>query len=473
MDSFLKKISEVLHDLIVPGEKVLVGVSGGADSIALLYALHHFSGIRKFSLFVAHINHMARGQDSYDDACFVKGVADKLSLPFFLKEIDVEKERCKIKTSFQDAARIIRYQYFEEILNSLGGHKIALGHSADDQIETILMNLLRGSGLKGLAGISQVRGNIIRPFLKIYRKELEKFLVKKGISFRHDSSNLSQKYLRNRVRHDLVPYLENYNPGIRRGLQEMSEIAREDDALLSKMTRDIFIQKSRFQDENEKILVWDVNDFQSYPVALRKRLIREIYYRITGNMLEITAQHVQQIIHLFNEPKSGKGLNIPGRVTVTCSYRSIVFERLNEKTKGKLKDSQQDSTQIIIPGFTELPLGQMQVETRIYDQKKDFPALDPSRQAYLDLGKTGLTVKARFFRPGDRFCPLGMSGSKKLKSFFIDRKVPRNLRFQIPILTNAVDDIIWVYGQRISHCYRVTDNTKKILFVQGNKTINY
>jgi tRNA(Ile)-lysidine synthase len=469
MTSFLKNIEQVLKGLIVPGDKVLVGVSGGADSIALLHALHWFSRVQNYSLIVVHINHMSRGKDSDADADFVESIAEKLKLPFYLKKIDVGIERLQLKTSFQDAARIIRYQFFEETLQATGGNKVALGHSADDQVETILMNIVRGTGLKGLAGIPQVRGYIIRPFLEIHRKDLEIYLEEKDISFRDDSSNSDKKYLRNRIRHELIPHLETYNPGIRKCLQEMSGIAREEDFLLSQMVRDIFKKKSRFLEGSEQNIVWGINDFQSYPLALRQRLVREIFCRITGDMQAITAHHVQQIINLFNSPKSGKALNIPRGVTVTCSYDSVLFS----KVIGDICENEPLVTPIAVPGITELLEGNIRIQTQIFEDKRNFSSLDSGRQAFLDLGETGLVIKARFFRAGDRFCPLGMTGNKKLKSFFIDRKIPKSMRSQIPILTNANDDIIWVYGQRISQHYRVTDKTEKVLFIEGDKTINY
>ena len=463
-------MEQVLKGLIAPGDKVLVGVSGGADSIALLHVLHWFSRIQNYSLVVVHINHMARGKDSDADADFVESVAEKLKLPFYLKKIDVAMERLQLKTSFQDAARIIRYQFFEETLKAVGGNKVALGHSSDDQVETILMNIVRGTGLKGLTGIPQVRGYIIRPFLEIHRKELEIYLEEKDISFRDDLSNSDKKYLRNRIRHELIPHLETYNPGVKKCLQEMSGIAREEDSLLSQMVKDIFEQKSRFPEDNEKNIVWDIDDFQSYPIALRQRLVREIFCRIAGDMQAITAHHVQLVINLFNSPKPGKALNIPRGVTVTCSYESVLFAKVMDG----ICEKEPFVTPIAVPGTTELPEGHIRrVQTQIFADKRDLPSLDTGRQAFLDLGATGLVIKARFFRAGDRFCPLGMMGNKKLKSFFIDRKVPRSMRSQIPILTNADDDIIWVYGQRISQHYRVTDKTEKVLFIEGNKAINY
>jgi tRNA(Ile)-lysidine synthase len=468
MTHFLKNFEQVLKDLIATGDKVLVGVSGGADSIALLHVLHRFSQVQNYSLIVAHINHMARGNDSYTDARFVESVAKKLKLPFYLKKIDVGIERLKLKTSFQDAARIIRYQFFEETLQLVGGNKVALGHTADDHVETILINIVRGTGLKGLAGIPQVRDCIIRPFLKFYRKDLENYLKENDISFREDSSNSDKKYLRNRIRHELIPHLETFNPGIKKCLQEMSRIAKDENSLLSQTTKDIFKQK--IGKDNGKNIIWDIEDFQSYPIVLRQRLVREIFCHITGDMQAITAHHVQQIINLFNSPKTGKVLNIPRGVTVTCSYESVFFSKIMDG----ICENEQLITKIAIPGTTELLEGPIRrFQTQIFTGNSEFSSFESSRQAFFDLEKTGLGVQVRFFRAGDRFCPLGMTGKKKLKSFFIDQKVPQSMRSHIPILTNADDDIIWVYGQRISHPYRVTDKTEKVLFIEGDQAIYY
>ena len=473
MEKFLKKLDEDLTGLVSSGDKIVVGVSGGADSIALLHVLHLFSTTKNYDLVVAHVNHMTRGGESYVDADFVKDAAEKLGLPFFLKEIDVENKRIQFKKSFQETARLIRYQFFDETLKAVGGNKVALGHSADDRVETILMNIIRGSGLKGLVGIPQVRGNIIRPFWEIYRKELESYLKVSKIPFRNDLSNNDRKYLRNRIRHELIPSLESYNPNIKKKLQEMSEIVGKDDALLSQMTRDIFSQKILGHEENEKNICWKIDDFLTHPVALQQRLVRETFCRIAGNMLHITAHHVREVNDLFNFPKVGKTLNIPRNIKVTCSYDSVVFQQTMENPRENISEKESFPTPILIPGFTELTEGQIRVETQILEGKREYSSLNPNMQAFLDLEKTGFIIKARFFRSGDRFRPLGLLGNKKLKSFFIDSKIPKHMRHKIPILTNDKDDIIWVYGQRIGHFYRVTNKTKKILFVQGNRAINY
>jgi len=201
--------------------------------------------------------------------------------------------------------------------------------------------------------------------------------------------------------------------------------------------------------------------------------VRETFCRIAGNMFHITAQHVREVNDLFNSPKVGKTLNIPRNIKVTCGYDSVVFQQTIEDPRKNIREKESLPIPILIPGFTELTEGQIRMETQILEGKREYSSLNPSMQAFLDFEKTGFIIKARFFRPGDRFRPLGVSGNKKLKSFFIDSKIPRHVRHKIPILTNDKDDIIWVYGERIDHFYRVTNETKKILFVQGNREINY
>jgi len=471
MKEFEKKIDKTLDNLISNNDKILVGVSGGADSICLLYALHWYSKRNKISLAVGHVNHMARGKESSNDAEFVNKICKNLKLPFFLKEIDVNRESIKLNKSFQETARIIRYKFFDEILKKILGNKIALGHSADDQAETILLNIIRGSGLQGLIGMPQIRGNIIRPFLNVYRNEIERYLIENGISFRNDLSNHETKYLRNKVRKKLIPCLETYNPAIKKNLNDMSQILVDDNLMLSEITREILIKNFHSDENEEKYIVWDVEKFLNYPVALQRRLIRESFFRISDERQGIAALHVEQVLNLFNLPRTGKIINLPKNITVERCYNSISFKKVFKGINNSNFSNTKVSIPILIPGITEIGEGKILMQTKILDNNTNFSSINPKIEAFFDLKKTGSKLKARFFREGDRFRPLGMSGSKKLKSFFIDKKVPQKFRHQIPILTNDQDDIIWVYGQRIAHFCRVTDKTKQMLFVQGNRVI--
>jgi tRNA(Ile)-lysidine synthase len=459
MSIFVKKVKSVIIELIAPGDKVLVAVSGGADSVALLYLLEQFSKELGYELFVAHLNHLTRGMESDKDASFVEKEANKLSLPVFIDKIDVKKSG--LKSSFQESARILRYQFLEDVLMSIKGNKIALGHTADDRIETVLMNLLRGTGLRGLAGIPEARGHVIRPLLSFTRSEIEGLLDEKKLIYRTDSSNNEAKYLRNKIRHEVIPFLRTFNPDISGNLLGLAEIARGEEQWLSEKTRELYLQLVIKEKES---LSFGIIAFESQPLAMKRRLVRETFYRLNGSLREITALHVQQVLDLFSRARVGNWLKLPGNVRVICGYKTVCFS-LSEDFSSTEIDKK--AKRLEIQGVTSLPQIGIQFQARLVEPP--LPQHVDHKQAYLDYDKTGENIQIRFFQQGDSFMPLGMSGHKKVKSYFSDQKVPLEERSSIPILTNNRDDIIWVYGERISDFFRVSVNTKKVLFIEGKR----
>ncbi|MBT3923868.1 MAG: tRNA lysidine(34) synthetase TilS [Nitrospina sp.] len=468
MSYLIEKISTSIQKLVVPGDRVLVAVSGGVDSLALLYLLEQFSKAMGYELFVAHLNHLARGEESDEDAMFVEKVAKELSLPVFVDRIDIGAEKPHLKTSFQESARILRYQFLEKTLKSISGDKIAVGHTADDQIETVLMNLLRGTGLKGLSGMPEKRGQVIRPLLGCRRNELELVLKSQNLSYRMDSSNNENKYLRNKIRHDLIPFLSTFNHDLSRSLLSLAEIVRDEDEWISGETREIFAQLVRTSNEERKLSI-KISDFQKQHRAIKRRLVREILYQLRGSLREVTALHVQQVLDLFARARVGSLLKLPGNVRVFCDYGTINFFLDDDSGENRVCTSKWDQklVRLKVPGVTSLSEGGVKFHTGILEPPVAFPEFTDEKMAYLDFEKTGDFIQARFFQPGDHFIPLGMRGNKKLKSYFSDQKIPRAKRSYIPILTNGEDDIIWVYGERISDRFRITKNTKKVLFIEG------
>ena len=462
MSSFAKKVKSAIIELIAPGDKVLVAVSGGADSLALLYLLEQFSKELGYDLFVAHLNHLARGKESDEDASFVEKEANKFSLPVFIDKIDVEKSG--LKSSFQESARILRYQFLEDVLMSIKGNKIALGHTADDRIETVLMNLLRGTGLRGLAGIPEARGHVIRPLLRCNRFELEQFLDERNLTYRTDSSNNETKYLRNKIRHEVIPYLRTFNRDISGNLLGLAEIARGEEQWMSEKTRELYAQLVTTRNGD---LCFEGGEFEKQPVAMKRRLIRETFYRLSGSLREITALHVRQVLDLFAHAQVGRLLKLPGGVQVICDYGAVRFFVAEDSVTESSGPPQIDkkNRRLAIPGVTSI--AQLDIQLHAQFVEPPLPELIDHKQAYLDFAKTGENIQIRFFQPGDRFVPLGMQGHKKVKSYFIDQKIPRNKRPFIPILINGDDDIIWIYGERISDRFRVAENTKKVLFIEG------
>ena len=297
MSDVLKKVKPVIEEFISQGDKVLVAVSGGADSLALLYILNHFSKDMGYELSVAHLNHMARGAESDGDAEFVEKQAKKLSLPLFSEKTNIAEEKPHLKTSFQEAARILRYQFLERILTSINGNKIAVGHTADDQVETVLINFLRGTGLKGLSGMPQKRGCVIRPLLNCYRAELEHFLKEKKLVYRNDSSNKDDKYLRNKIRHNVIPLLRSINNDISANILGLADIAKEEDQWFAKGTHKLYSEITT-TDVGQRIITFEMASFQIQPLAMRRRLVREAFYRLSGNLRSISALHIRQVIEL-------------------------------------------------------------------------------------------------------------------------------------------------------------------------------
>ncbi|MBT4258732.1 MAG: tRNA lysidine(34) synthetase TilS [Nitrospina sp.] len=457
MSSFSSKVKSKIIELITPGDKVLVAVSGGADSLALIYLLEKFSKELSYNLFVAHLNHLARGKESDQDEKFVEKVARKLSLPIFIDKIDIRNS--SLKYSFQESARILRYQFLEKTLKSIKGNKIALGHTADDNIETVLMNLLRGTGLRGLSGIPETIGNVIRPLLYFTRPKLEEFLGDHNIAYRTDSSNSDTKYLRNKVRQEMIPFLKIFNPNISRSLLSLAEIARGEEQWMSEKIHELY---SKLVINQKGTIYLDVLEFEKQHLAMKRRLVREIFYQLSGSLRLFTALHVQQVLDLFTKARVGSVLMFPGGVRVVCDYEKVCFS-LNDDFS--LSDIVKRASRLLIPGITNIA----QLDIRFHAQFVELPLPESigHMQAYFDFEKTGGNIRLRFFQPGDSFVPLGMQGHKKVKSFFIDQKIPRKKRPFIPILINGNDDIIWIYGERISDSFRVDATTKKVLFIEG------
>lgn len=480
MPEFLNKVKSAIIELIAPGDKVLVAVSGGADSLALLYLLQQFSKEIGYDLFVGHLNHLTRGEESDEDARFVEKEAGKLSLPVFVGKIDVAAEKSVLSSSFQESARILRYRFLEKTLMSIKGNKIALGHTSDDRVETVLMNLLRGTGLRGLGGIPETRGNVVRPLLRCARSELEQFLNDRNLDYRTDSSNNEKKYLRNKVRHEVIPFLRTFNKDISGNLLSLAEIARGEEQWMSEKTRELYSQLVK---TGTCDLCFEVTEFEEQPQAMKRRLIRETFYRLTGSLREITSLHVRQVLDLFARARVGSELKLPGNVRVACGYGTVNFSLSRDSKRDLKRDSKRGSKRdskdgglpgidrktirLEVPGVTSLaPLG-IQLNVRFVEPSADLPQLVDKKQAYFDFDKTGEDIRVRFFQPGDRFMPLGMRGHKKVKSYFIDQKIPREKRLSIPILTNGEDDIIWIYGERISDQFCVAENTQKVLLIEG------
>ena len=473
MDSLILKIKKALvdHKMVDSGDTVLLGVSGGPDSVALLRGLIELQQELKIKLAIAHLNHSARGEESDRDARFVKDLGEALQIKTFIEKKDVAAEQAASKTSFQETARDIRLEFLQRTMNQIGANKIALGHTSDDQAETVLMNLLRGSGLKGVGGMNPVRIPFIRPLFYCSRSEVVGFLNAREFSYCMDSSNEKTDYLRNRVRLELIPFLqEKYNPRITENLFEASGIFRAENDYLE-ILEDHEFDRAVSKSRDSETLSMDIEYFTELPLALKRRLVRKVIETVKGNLKKISSFHIQEVLHLFDKSLKSKRIDLPDNLEILCSGDCVEFKKIHISDSSILSDDESGSSDwmkpLSIPGETQIEKTGLRLKSEIIDPSGTGFIDDQGNQAFLDYDKTGGDLVVRFFQAGDRLRPLGMKGTKKLKSLFIDEKVPQEIRSSIPILTTGDNDIIWVYGMRIADTYRVTSETSKILFIKG------
>lgn len=445
--------------LLSRGDKIILAVSGGPDSLCLLHLFDRLAFDYKLKLVVAHLNHGLRPEAVLEE----KGVAafaDRLNLPFESKTVDIRNYKKETGLSEEAAGRKARYHFLLETARKYKATAIALGHHRDDQSETVLLNLLRGSGIDGLAGILPLRsvGNIrlIRPLLSFRRSEIEKYCLEKGLQPYTDSSNLEQDYTRNKIRLELIPHLEQrYNPRIREALASLADLAAEDRRFLRYLARRKATELAEFK---ENSLYLNAQALTGLPVALSGRVLRLLLFRFrTGK--EFSRLHIEQLIALSKGRKPGVQLHLPGRLRAYRTTNNLVVTR-----KSLIKKNKDAEIRVIIPGVTRLPGGREICATLSRSDELEWPPV--SSFAYLDYDQlpSGRII-VRFRKPGDRFFPQGSGGSKKLKRFMIDQKVDRFFRDQVPLVTVG-EEIIWVAGMRIAHPYRVTERTSKVLVLE-------
>jgi|TARA_B110000914_G_C15487000_1_gene458573 tRNA(Ile)-lysidine synthase len=455
--------------MISLNSRVLVAVSGGPDSIVLLHLFKKLSlENSNIKLAIAHLNHLSRGEDSNKDSVFVVELGKKTKLDTFVEAIDVSLLRKNTNTSFQESARLIRYDFLRRIFSQWKGDLIALGHNADDQAETVLINLLRGSGLLGLTGIRAQRDIFIRPLHGCFRSEIDDYIHAHDLKYCSDETNFENKYLRNKVRLELIPFLELYNPKIKSILTVTSAILTDDEDYLVKQVDEKLIEVDFRYCENSYTSL-DIKLLNSQHPAMQKRLVRHAIFISKGNLRSISVRHILEILRLVKCGVSSKEIHLPNGLVALFVDGKLTFcnKSYVEKVVKKKSSVVTLSARINVPGFTDIGFRGLgfNVSFLSVDDFREF-SLSPNI-AYFDYHKTGPNLKMRLFRPGDNFIPLGMKGRKKIKSFFIDEKIDQDERKLIPFLTTENDFIIWIYEKRIGENYRVTDKTSVIVKIEG------
>lgn len=451
--SLIRPVIEVIEreGLVGPGDRILVALSGGIDSSVLLHVFVHLKTRFHIDLAISHVNYQLRANESERDEDFCRRLAKLYGLPLHLRRVDTVEAAKASGKSIQHAARDLRYSFFAETARQENCTKIALGHTKDDQVETFLMRMVKGTGVRGLSSIPVRRGMIIRPFLHISRKEIERYARSHGVEWVVDSSNATTKYERNAIRHRVIPVLEELNPQVRDRIYRLARDMGELNDHFTSLAQEFVSAKVT---RSKGALTVSVDDL--------KVLDRETLYRVLAFIAEevvphliLLRDHVRLIMSLVWGARPNSTISLPSGAMVRRAY-----DRLTFTTEGT---GRVDSEPIPL-GDGEIWLADFGVTLSVAVKKRDEVTLDEGHlNGFFDNDRiTRLTVRP--FRHGDRFRPLGMKGMVKVKDFFISRKIPREERYRTPILLNG-DEIVWIVGQRIDDRYKVTDRTKAVLVV--------
>jgi len=443
----LKNIIE--YGMVETGDTILAAVSGGPDSMAMLMSLVNLRERLGFRLAIAHVNHGVRGELADRDQRFVEETAGKLNIPYHTINVDMVAHGKELGISSEEAGRLLRYDFFRKVLAGYGKGRIAVAHNMNDQAETVLFRIMRGTGIDGLKGMSFNQDDVIRPLLNITRDEIEGYIKDNGIQTVEDHTNLQTVYTRNRIRLELLPYImENFNPNIIEGLFRMSLLATEDSTIIEDAVEKKY--NSVVKNKSYNSIIFSGSHFMMESTPLKKRLIRKAVLGIKGTLHGIEEKHISSVLELFQNGRTGSTLDLPGGIIARVSYDELSIERSR-------------SAREVLPEV-RITLGDnMITEWGLLIKVENTERAETDGRGKftvtIDGDKLEGTMILRQRRDGDRFSPVGLIGSKKLKDYFIDRKVPRDQRDTIPIISDS-KGIVWVAGHSVDK--RVAADVKTI-----------
>jgi len=457
LKDFVKRIEKTIsrNQMLDSGDRVLIAVSGGADSVVLLDVLNRLKDALSLKLLVAHFDHGLRPDDDAGETRFVAALAADMDLPF-VTEKALSPPGGKGR-SLEEEARDLRYEFLNHARKTHGARKIALGHTLDDQAETVIMRLLRGSGPAGLSGIPPVRNHdIIRPLIEVTRREIENYIAHRNLRHITDPSNLEKHHLRNRIRLDLLPRLKTYQPRIVEILGQTAEIMRDE-------TRWLEREADRWIKGHVNVLETGdpsipVKAFGKLAAALQNQVLRQIIRRVQGGLRRIHLSHIEAIKTLV-KGRAQAQLNLPAGILVRKTYEILVFTKTGETP---LSQPHQGYQYLLgAPGVFTLDAVSCTITIEEIKGKTVLPGGDASPWiAHLNADRIKYPLMIRSFEPGDRFVPLGMTGHKKVKDFFVDLKVPTHIRKNLPLLCQGKSPI-WICGLRIDERFKVRQETRE------------
>ncbi len=435
------------YSLIKEEDNILIGLSGGPDSVFLFHGLVMLREKIKFNLYAAHINHLYRGEDADSDEEFVREICERYSIQLFVKRKNSSILAKQDRITEEEAGRKIRYGFFNQILKDINGGYIATAHNKDDQGETLVQRVIRGTGIEGLTGMDYKLDNIIRPILNIEKKEIIKVLEKHKLNYCIDKTNDQPIYGRNKIRLELIPYIEEkFNKNLKDTLFRMSENMKDDYIIINEAVEKQFKEVLLIQQEDRIEL--DIEKLMNNSKGLRSRILRNSIEFVKGNKVDVERRHINYLDDFISKNETGKRIDLGDNILGEVSYGRIII-----RNKGRFKNYEYNLTNGI--NYIE------DLNINIKVKNSDAESITDSKTSILiDRNKIKGKLKVRNRREGDIFQPFRMKGSKKLKDYFIDEKIPKEKRERIPIICDN-ENIIWVGGYRMNHKYRITRSTER------------
>lgn len=448
-EKFLKTI-ETEH-LIAPGKRIGIAVSGGVDSMVLMNMLYRYTGGK--NLYCLHFEHGIRGWESVRDMEFVRENAKSYGIPFICARMNIPERVMMTGENMEAAARRYRYAFFANISRKYDLQYVATAHHADDVVETLLLNLLRGSGTAGLCAMRVRREpNIIRPLIAISRDEIDKYAEENGIAFVTDSTNDSNDYSRNFLRHEVVPKLKELNPNLTEAVRRTTILLGEDEFALFKVESHIFEKISK---EIEGGVELELEPLLEKSPGIQRRLIRHAIFKVAGSLMDVEKRHVDSVLRLAENGTAGKRFILPGRFYSCIGYGSLIILKDNEKVLDDREEAFEIDKEIRIAGQI--------LETEVVTSPREFPKLHEAVQFADPLPLEGATVRTR--RTGDLFRPVGMSESKKLSDWMIDEKIPADKRDSILLITKD-SRVLVICGHAVSEDAKVQPGAQLSLRIE-------
>ncbi|MCH5248990.1 MAG: tRNA lysidine(34) synthetase TilS [Lachnospiraceae bacterium] len=482
------------QQMIMGGDVILAGVSGGADSVCLLYMLSELSKELGFDLVTVHVHHGLR-EDADKDAAYVEELCNKLGVPFYLRQVDMLGYAKEMGLSSEEAGRRLRYQAFEDVLKEVHetnkvkvrdrtAYKIAVAHNKNDKAETMLFNLFRGSGLKGLGSIRSVRDNIIRPILCLGRAEIETWLEQRNIAFCIDSTNEDDTYTRNKIRHHILPFAEEQiSKNSVAHISDAADVLAETEDYIRKQTLlayerctyELQEKSVQIEDDENDGLTLDLNIFRQEEPFLQKMILLHCMEMLTPHRKDITKEHIAALMEISSKGGS-KELFLPYGLTAYKQYDTLVILKKAEKSNGLTQISETcPQRSVLVPGETEVPgLGTLEfkyLEKNEFFYKKDQIIPQKTYTKWFDCDKITGVLVLRTRKTGDYLTIDSTLRKKSVKEYMINEKIPKMQRDSIYLLADG-PHILWVPGYRISQYYKVDESTKRILQVRLKENDN-